>query len=194
MAYFEPHQLVVSRGGAAKLVFSVRCMSETRRDFVVVKMDLKNAFNAVARAAIIESLQAEPSLKHLSWLAAVVLAPVTGLESLGEKWGDCEEGGTQGDPLTGFLFGVAIQPYVRELDAALTGVGGMARFGCDDGYALGPPDIVFPALERFATSLREKCLLQWERSKTEVFLWDGPLLDSTSDGCQGVADGRGSGG
>ena len=60
----------------------------------------------------------------------------------------------------------------------------MARFGCDDGYALGPPDIVFPALERFATSLRELCLLEWERSKTEVFLWDGPLPDSTSEGLQ----------
>ena len=109
---------------------------------------------------------------------------MTGLESLGEKCWACEEGGTQGDPLTGFLFGVAIHPYVRELDSALTEVGGMARFGSDDGYALGPPEVVFPGLDRFATSLRELCLLQWERSKTEVFLWDGPLPDSTSEGLQ----------
>ena len=101
VSYFEPQQLVVSKAGAAKLVFSVRSLAEARPDFVVVKLDIKNAFNAVSRAAVIESLKAEPTLKHLAWLAAVVLAPVSGLESMGKRWGDCEEGGTQGDPLTG---------------------------------------------------------------------------------------------
>ena len=58
----------------------------------MVKMDLGNAFIAFSRISAIESLRAEPSLKHFAWLAAVVLAPVTVLEILGEKWGDCEEG------------------------------------------------------------------------------------------------------
>ena len=39
-----------------------------------------------------------------------------------------------------------------------------------------------PAVEKFTNSLREICLLQWERSKTEVFLWEGPLPERTSEG------------
>ena len=50
----------------------MRSLAEQRRNFCVVKMDLKNAFNAVSRAAVIESILAEPSLKHFAWLAAVV--------------------------------------------------------------------------------------------------------------------------
>ena len=84
---------MVAKGVAAKLLFSARSMAEARRDFVCVKMDLKNAFNAVARRAIIESLQAEPSLKHI-WLGRLLWCwlHVTGLESLGEKCWACEEG------------------------------------------------------------------------------------------------------
>ena len=33
----------------------MRSLAEQRRNFCVVKMDLKNAFNAVSRAAVIES-------------------------------------------------------------------------------------------------------------------------------------------
>ena len=35
----------MSKAGAAKLVFSVRSLAEARQDFVVVKLDIKNAFN-----------------------------------------------------------------------------------------------------------------------------------------------------
>ena len=40
-------------GHAAKLVNVVRSMAEIRRDYVVVKVDLKNAYNEVSRSAII---------------------------------------------------------------------------------------------------------------------------------------------
>ena len=79
---------------------------------MVVKVDLKNAFNEIHRAAIIENLQAEPSLQHLAWFAAVSLAPEVGLESGGELWGKAAEGETQGDPKVGAFFCVGIQPQV----------------------------------------------------------------------------------
>ena len=50
------------------------------------------------RLAIITCLEAEPTLQHLSWFAAVVLAPSTGLETGDEQWGEQGEGETQGDP------------------------------------------------------------------------------------------------
>ena len=50
---------------------------------------------------------------------------------MGEKWGECEEGEIQGAPMTGFLFRMAIHPYVRELDGALAVGRVTAGFGCD---------------------------------------------------------------
>ena len=49
----------------------------------------------------------------------------------------------------------------------------MARFGADDGYCLGPAEIVFPALEVFEREIREHYGLHLAREKSEIFTWDG---------------------
>ena len=85
----------MSQAGGGKLIHSVRMLAEERRDFVVVKLDMKNAFNEVSRASIIERLEDEPSLQHLAWHAATLLAPASGLESGGQLWGEAQEGTTQ---------------------------------------------------------------------------------------------------
>ena len=66
----------------------VRMMMEEHRDWVVVKLDVRNAHNEVWRSAVIKALEAEPTLQHLAWFAAVIVAPTTGLETRGEKWGE----------------------------------------------------------------------------------------------------------
>ena len=45
----KSQQLVLSVGGGAKLVFSVRLMLETRREFCCVKNDFRNAYNEIER-------------------------------------------------------------------------------------------------------------------------------------------------
>ena len=64
---------------------------------------------------------------------------------------------------------------VIELDNTLKTAGGMARFGNDDGYAIGPASILFPAIANFAREVKEKHLLELQVQKTEVFSWDGLL-------------------
>ena len=95
--FLEPQQLCLSLSGGHKLVHSVRMMIEENPDFVVIKVDLRNAHNEVSRASIIEELEAEPTLRHLAWHAATVLAPNHGLEVGGVKWGEQEDGERQGD-------------------------------------------------------------------------------------------------
>ena len=51
--YFEPQQVVVSLAGGAKLIHSIRMLSEANPDFIVVKCDIKNAFNSVSRSRIL---------------------------------------------------------------------------------------------------------------------------------------------
>ena len=180
--YLEPEQLAMSVAGGGKLVFSVRMLAEDRTDFVIVKIDMENAFNAVSRASILEGLEDEPSLQHLAWHAATVLAPAPGLESGGNKWGESEEGTTQGDPLSAPYFNVSWHRDVRVLNATLSASGGMAKFGMDDGYAAGPAHVIFSALEKFARDVKSRCSLVWERTKTEVFTWDGVLPEQATPG------------
>ena len=82
--FLEPQQLGMSQAGAAKLVNAVRGLICTRRDFVCIKIDLSNAYNEISRSSILETMEAEPSLSHLSAFAATILAPETELETVGK--------------------------------------------------------------------------------------------------------------
>ena len=169
--YLEPQQLALSTAGGHKLVHSVRMAAEFHRSWVVVKLDLKNAHNEMSRAATLEELEAEPTLRHLAWHAAMVLAPNNSLETRGEVWGEQEEGNIQGDPEASGFFCVGLHRNVRTLDGEVAQAGGFARLGNDDGYVCGPPEVVFPAVARFEVDIRLRCGLQLQRDKTEVFSW-----------------------
>ena len=170
-AFLEPQQLALSEAGGHKLVHQVRMAMEENREWVVAKVDVRNAHNEIWRSAIITALEAEPTLQHLAWFATVVLTPRTGLETGGEQWGVQGEGETQGDPKASAFFATAIQKAVRQFDTDLLAAGGMARFGNDDGYGCDPSEVVFPALERFERAIKEECGLTLQRQKTEVFAW-----------------------
>ena len=45
----------------------------------------------------------------------------------------------------------------------------------DRGWEEQRTNIVFGAVEAFGREVRERCLLHWERTKTEVFTWAGVL-------------------
>ena len=147
--YFEPQQVVLSQAGAAKLVLGVRMLAEANCHFAVVKSDITNAFNNVSRGKILSVMEGAEELRHLVWHAAQTLAPSSALEHGGKRWGEAPEGATQGDPPAGGYFSLAWHPQLRVLDAELARAGGAARAGMDDLYALGPPEILFPALEKF---------------------------------------------
>ena len=78
-----------------------------------------NAFNENARRAVVENFENEPTLKHLAWLAAAVLAPYSRLETGGRRWGETGEGGSQGGPESAPFFYVAIHPASRITDVEL---------------------------------------------------------------------------
>ena len=52
-----PQQLAVGiPGGISVLIFGTRCMLEMRPRFVVVRLDLRNGFNAVSRAVMLRRM------------------------------------------------------------------------------------------------------------------------------------------
>ena len=173
--YLEPQQLGMSVGGAAKLVHSVRMTLEKNPTFVCVKLDFRNAFNEIARARVVESLEEVESLQHLAQLAGMLLTPVSGLESGGEFWGEAQEGTTQGDPLSGPFFCVSIHKEVRKADHSLQRCGGMVRCGWDDGYFLGPKEEVFQTLSLFSSEVHSSTGLVLQVTKSEVFTSTGVM-------------------
>ena len=168
-SFLEPQQLCMSLSGGHKLVNAVRMLLEDNPDFVCYKLDLRNAHNEVARAAILEELEEEPTLRHLVWHAATVLAPGHGLEVVGEKWGEQEEGERQGDSAASAFFAVALHKDVKELDAAAAAAGGQALFGNDDSYVIGPRVEARAALDTFKHNIMARCGLHLQEEKTELY-------------------------
>ena len=78
--------MVVSKSGAGIFLNLVRRLVEIRTDYVAVNVDICNVFNECDRVAAIQNLRAESSINYLAWLAAVILAPETGLENGGVLW------------------------------------------------------------------------------------------------------------
>ena len=129
----------------------------------------------LSRARVVEALEEEESLRHLAQLAGILLAPVSGLESGGEFWGEAQEGTTQGDPLSGPFFCVSIHKEVRKADHSLQNCGGMVRCGWDDGYFLGPKEEVFQALDEFSREVHRSCGLILQVTKSEVYSSSGVM-------------------
>ena len=113
--FLKPVQLGQSMAGAAKLVYAIGRPLRTNRERICCRIDLKNAFNECSKSAILETLEAEESLAHLSTFAATILSPDAALESGGEKWGVAEDGVVQGNVPSGAFFCIDQQPALVRL-------------------------------------------------------------------------------
>ncbi len=47
--------------------------------------------------------------------------------------------------------------------------GGCARFGMDDGYMIGPKEVVFEVLASFAYGIKEECGCELNVAKCKMF-------------------------
>ena len=158
--FLEPQQLGQSQAGAAKLIHSVRGLLEANPEFICVSTDIKNCYNEQNRAAALGVLLSSEPLEHLTTFSATILAPVSALESRGKVWGSSGTGKVQGDPASGALQAVGMQPCLEELDTACQDGGGMARAGADDVFAVGLANVVLPAVQQFSESIKAKCNLE----------------------------------
>ena len=161
------------QSGQQLVTTAIRTALQQRSDFVVVKVDVSNAFNACTRAAMLAAIERHPEVARLLPLYAAILVPESklwmrgtngDLEEIGRR---CAEGGHQGCSATGAAFCLAIHPAVEAADNALGACGGFARFFADDGYLVGPRKEVLEALAAFEIQVREECGLELNRKKTE---------------------------
>ena len=171
--HLEPCQVALMPGGAGVLVHTVRMTLELRPDFVCVCLDVRNAHNEISRRAVVEALEAIPGLRHLAQHVAICLAAHHTLESGGKAFGKAGQGLTQGDSEASGLYCVGWHRFVVKLHTRLLAAGGLAIFGNDDGYVIGPPAAVFAALAEFTADILEHCSLTLQLAKTKVYSASG---------------------
>ena len=159
--YLSPQQVAVGvPGGISVLVHAVRLALEANPGQVVVKCDLKNAFNEVQRATMIDRVLHSPVKAIAPLLHALykhsthIYINKNGGRLRGGAEGDSQEGAQQGCALAAMAFCIAIHPEVLRLDERLRETGGFVICDMDDVYAVGAPDTVFQAVAGFATDVR----------------------------------------
>eukprot|EP00873_Tetraselmis_striata_P041730 jgi/Tetstr1/461994/TSEL_007066.t1 len=143
--------------GRAPDVWHVAVGEAERRaaERAVVVDDMKEAYMSPWRRTIIQ--------RHIdcSPLHPVILALLSSLSTDSYLVVDdpsaplrSEDGVQQGAPLDTTSFCVAIHPEVQQCDSTLEVNDGAARFNADDGFLVGLPEHVWPALHAFRTSIK----------------------------------------
>eukprot|EP00873_Tetraselmis_striata_P039930 jgi/Tetstr1/460194/TSEL_005509.t1 len=170
-----PSQLGVGiHAGDSVLIHGVRLIAEKLGPrAVIVHTDLCNAYNEAWRRTIIQ--------RHIdcSPLHPVIPALLASLSTDSYLVVDdrsaplrSEDGVQQGAPLATTSFCVAIHPEVQQCDTTLEVNDGAARFNADDGFLVGLPEHVWPALHAFRTSIKASVGLEVRFDKMQAYSAD----------------------
>ena len=142
--FVEVGQMGTAKGGMESIIHHTRQVIEgcnAADDFVVAKLDLKNAFNSISRKLILQEVALHfPDIyvwvktclaegAYLSWAFKGTRVMISGVP--------------QGDPLGPPLFCIGFQAVARKIDAALT----LHKWYLDDGIMAGPKEEVKKAIE-----------------------------------------------
>ena len=105
-------------GGAEAAVHAIREYAQLvsqrndLKDYVVVKLDMKNAFNEVLRQQVLQEIHKRcPEIYKLVWQSYRKETPLF----IGDTHISSETGVQQGDPLGSLCFTLAIDPIIQSL-------------------------------------------------------------------------------
>jgi hypothetical protein len=167
-----PCQFGTSKSGISQFCFSLFTHLEARPDFVVIALDIKNAFNEVTRAKVLEKLRKHPALKPLlyyNWRESTVKSPILLGSGPSATVADffSEEGQQQGAVQAGINFNLAIDTpnkitQEKLEDGCILGV-------CDDTTIIGRPEVVFPIIGEHKEELA-KIGLELNINKTKCYI------------------------
>ena len=144
--YFSPHQLgVACPGGAETMVHSLRACVDRHwedDDFVVLKVDLRNAFNNVSRQAVLDQCHSHfPEL--FPWVSWCYSHPTNLWHPLGSL--SSTSGVQQGDPLGSLLFSLVIHPVIIGIENTCESLF-FNKWYLDDGALAGSKTSIDQAL------------------------------------------------
>ena len=166
--FFSPLQHgVATKGGAELLVHQVQLLLEENKDWIVLKSDVRNAFNSVSRSHfLIEVARAFPDIfGHVNKMYSGV-NPLVYLQESTPIILSSEEGIHQGDPLGPALFSSAIHNILVSLQEQNQDVRVLAYL--DDVFLLGPAEKVLATFSQLDSAFSH-IHLQVAPEKCEIF-------------------------
>eukprot|EP00873_Tetraselmis_striata_P006748 jgi/Tetstr1/427012/TSEL_017217.t1 len=182
-----PSQLGVGiPAGDSMLIHGVRLIAEKLGPrAVIVHTDLRNAYNEAWRRTIIQRHIDCSPLHHV--IPALLAALSTDLYLVVDDRSTTplrsEDSVHHGAPLATTSFCVAIHPEVQQCGSTLEVTDGAARFNADDGFLVGLPEHVWPALHAFRTSIKASVGLEVRFEKTQAY-----SADMEAARCEAPAD------
>ncbi|XP_047989335.1 uncharacterized protein LOC125228717 [Leguminivora glycinivorella] len=166
--YFRPVQIGFGTArGCEAAIHATRAyaLANEGSDAVILKVDIKNAFNSVERDVILNEVANQvpslfPFLHQCYSTPSNLLFNGTTISS--------QVGAQQGDPLGPLIFCLAIQKVVSSLDSPLN------VWYLDDGTIGGSPETVLNDLHKLVPALRE-IGLEVNPAKCELFCCDSSV-------------------
>ncbi|XP_026741618.1 uncharacterized protein LOC113503735 [Trichoplusia ni] len=161
---FQPLQLGYgSKGGCEAAVHALPTFLNSGKGEVVLKVDIKNAFNSVNRDTLLAEAKNElPQIYSFLWQCYRHPSKLLYRDNLLEPAVGCQ----QGDPLGPVIFSLAIHPIIRQLNSKLN------FWYLDDGTLGGDVDTVLNDYLFFLNKFNS-IGLDLNISKCEIFLCDG---------------------
>jgi hypothetical protein len=161
--YFQPLQLGFgSKGGCEAAVHSLRSYINAHPNDILLKVDVKNAFNSISRDALLTQVRKEiPNIYNFTWQCYSTSSELIYKSDTLNSASGCQ----QGDPLGPALFSLAIHPAIQKLNSKFN------VWYLDDGVLGGEANVV---LEDFKMLMSEFSAigLELNSSKCEIYVPD----------------------
>ncbi len=168
---------------AELLAMGLRMVLHLHGGFIIMSIDIINAYNEIKRAAVLEAQSRNASFQKWIPYWRAKLGPTAKLWA-GRDYMEHHEILVQGSPVSSSGFSFTIHSQVKEVDRRLAKHGGCARFGMDDGYMIGPKEVVFHVLASFAKGIIEECGCDLDVAKCRMYSKDeGACEEARKSGC-----------
>jgi hypothetical protein len=176
-------------GGAEALGLAARLFAQRHPSWVVLKLDIANAFGSCSRAAALRELEAAGFECGLlaTFLRRLLCKPSRFAYDFADEsgqpvreWIEAHEGADQGDPAGPVIFCSAFAAVLRALRESLAGLAAVPLFVgayMDDLCLVVPPECVGQALE-LAASECAKAHLTLSESKSQAWSAGGRLPEA----------------
>ncbi len=178
-----PQQVGVGVKFAVELLaMGLRMVLHLRGGFILISIDIINAYNEIKRAAVVEAHMRHTYFRKWVPYWTAKLWPTSKLWA-GEDFMEHHEGLVQGSPISSSGFSFTIHGRVKEADMQLAQARGCARFGMDDGYMIRPREVVFRVLAEFAARIKDNCGCELNVHKCQMYnkeegVCEAPYADS----------------
>jgi len=168
---FLPSQLAIGTSNGLELLYlAITAHLEHHPDHVLLSLDARNAFNSPHRLDVVMAMLSMQACRRLATVFHATHAPKSKIRGIRRR---SERGVRQGSPLGPLAFCCAIHEDVKWAAAQMEEADGACFFYMDDGYLLGPVEVV----SRVARELKARLEVKGIQSHPEKNLAFAPSAD-----------------